>query len=172
VIHPLRARTLHVAMACVAALSLGLLGGCATLAGGDSAVLRAKDKVAPALVHIRPVKEVYAQGEREEVLIVGSGFIITADGYVVTNEHVAGESRFVRCVLSDKTEVEAKVVGVDPFTDIAVLKLETDRRLPFVRMGDSDHIQAGQTVLALGSPHGLARSVSMGIVSVTDRYLD
>lgn len=150
-----------------------LLAGCVTAADGrSSGVIRAKNRVAPALVHIRPVKEVFTRGQREEVLVIGSGFIISADGYVVTNEHVAGESNFVKCVLGDRSEVEAKVVGVDPDTDIAVLKLETDRALPFVKLGDSDKLDAGQTVIALGSPHGLARSVSLGIVSVTDRYLD
>lgn len=154
-------------------LVTALLPGCVTTgSGAERAVLRAKAKVAPALVHIRPVKEVYARGKREEVLTIGSGFIISSDGYVVTNEHVAGDSTMVHCVLSDKSETEAKVVGVDPFTDVAVLKLEVDRSLPYVVLGDSDTLESGQTVMALGSPHGLARSVSLGIVSVTDRYLE
>lgn len=147
--------------------------GCATLGGsGESAVLRAKDKVFPALVHIRPVKEVYALGKRQEVAVIGSGFIISADGYVVTNEHVAGESRLVQCVLSDKEEVQATVVGTDKYTDIAVLKLDVGRPLPQVKMGDSDKLEAGNAVIAMGSPHGLSRSVSQGIISVTGRYLD
>ena len=145
--------------------------GCVTTAGGQNAVLRAKDKVAPALVHIRPVKEVFTRGQRREVPIIGSGFITSPDGFVVTNEHVAGESTFVRCVLGNKEEVEAEVVGVDPYTDIAVLKLDVDHPLPYVAWGDSDLLEAGETVLALGSPHGLDRSVSLGIVSVTDRHL-
>lgn len=150
-----------------------VLGGCASLGGDSSApVLRAKNRVEPALVHIRPVKEVFSRGQREEVLIVGSGFIISKDGYVVTNEHVAGESKQVKCVLSDREEVEAAVVGVDPYTDIAVLKLSVDHPLPAVTLGDSSKLESGQTVIALGSPHGLARSVSEGIVSVTDRYLE
>ena len=152
--------------------SLLLTAGCATMGGGqDGPVIRAKDRVAPALVHIRPVKEVFSGGKKTEMLAVGSGFIISADGYVVTNEHVAGESSSVQCVLSDHREVAAKVVGVDPDTDIAVLKLDTTDKLPWVKMGRSADLQAGQTVLALGSPHGLARSVSKGIVSVTNRYL-
>ena len=149
-----------------------IVSGCATVgAGTQGAVLRTKDKVAPALVHIRPVKEVFSRGQRREVSILGSGFIISADGYVVTNEHVAGESTSVKCVMSNKEEVDAVVVGVDPLTDIAVLKLDLGDDLPFVEMGDSDKNEAGQTVLALGSPHGLARSVSLGIISVTDRHL-
>ncbi|MBN2307723.1 MAG: trypsin-like peptidase domain-containing protein [Candidatus Hydrogenedentes bacterium] len=148
------------------------LTGCVTFGGTQRAVIRAKNRVAPGLVHIRPVKEVFSGGKREEVLVVGSGFIISHDGYVVTNEHVAGEARIVRCVLYNKEEVEAEVVGTDRFTDVAVLKLVTDRtNLPAVKLGTSKDLEAGQTVLALGSPHGLARSVSLGIVSVTDRYL-
>jgi len=146
--------------------------GCVTTAGMQSTVVRAKDKVAPALVHIRPVKEVFAGGKREEVLALGSGFIISPDGYVVTNEHVAGEADLVRCVLYNQEEVDAEVVGVDPYTDIALLKLAVDEPLPYALLGTSSTLEAGQTVLALGSPHGLARSVSLGIVSVTDRYLD
>lgn len=148
-----------------------ICAGCVT-AGADRAVIRAKDRVSPALVHIRPVKEVFRGGEREEVSVVGSGFIISPDGYVVTNEHVAGQSTLVRCVLYNKEEVDAEVVGADRYTDLAVLKLKTDRKdLPAAKLASSKDLKAGQTVLALGSPHGLARSVSMGIVSVTDRYL-
>ena len=77
-----------------------------------------------------------------------------------------------RCVLSDKTQVEAEVVGTDPYTDLAVLKLHVDKQLPYVSFGSSAALEAGDMVLALGSPHGLARSVSLGIVSVTDRYLE
>ncbi len=151
-----------------------VLAGCATTTppNQEAAVLRAKDRVAPSLVHIRPVKEVFAAGRREEVVVQGSGFIISPDGYVVTNEHVAGQSDRVKCILPSKEELDAEVVGTDPYTDIAVLKLRTDRTdLPHVKLGSSDRLEAGQTVLALGSPHGLSRSVSSGIVSVTDRYL-
>lgn len=151
-----------------------LAAGCVSLGHGtQNAVIRAKNKVAPALVHIRPIKEVFRRGKRREVQIVGSGFIISREGYVITNEHVAGKSKYVLCVLWDKDEVEGEVVGVDPFTDLAVLKLVTDRKdLPFVKLGDSSKLEAGQTVLALGSPHGLERSVSSGIVSVTNRNLE
>ncbi len=153
---------------------MSVIPGCVSLEGSSqAAVIRAKDKVAPALVHVSPVKEVFRRGERREVPVTGSGFIISADGYVVTNEHVAGKSDYVRCVLFDKDEVEAEVVGTDPFTDIAILKLRTDRTdLPYVKLGESGIMVSGETVLAMGSPHGLARSVSMGIVSVMDRNLE
>lgn len=153
---------------------VAFLPGCATVGGygAERAVLHAKDRVAPALVHIRPVKEVFMQGRREEMKVLGSGFIISEDGYVVTNEHVAGESSIVSCVLWNNEEVDAEVVGTDPFTDLAVLKLQGDfGALPVAKFAPDSGLESGQTVLALGSPHGLSRSVSMGIVSVTDRYL-
>lgn len=161
-------KTLATAVICTC-----MLAGCATTGSNmQGGVIRAKDKVAPALVHIRPVKEVFQGGKREEVSVVGSGFIVSQDGYVVTNEHVAGESTLVRCVLWNKEEVDAEVVGTDRYTDLAVLKLVTDRDdLPTVEFTRSSKIESGQVVLALGSPHGLSRSVSMGIISVTDRYL-
>ncbi len=163
--------TLSLYLASLILLSV-LFTSCATTGmGAQDVVIRAKNRVSPALVHIRPVKEVFAQGRREEIPVIGSGFIISPDGYVVTNEHVAGESSFVQCVLSDQSEVEARVVGVDRYTDLAVLKLETDHALPYVQFSDMRQIEVGQMVLALGSPHGLARSVSLGIISVTDRYL-
>lgn len=148
--------------------------GCATSPGGfRNPVIAAKSKVVPALVHVSPVKEVFRRGERREIAVTGSGFIITPDGYVVTNEHVAGKSDYVLCVLSDKDEVEAEVVGTDPYTDIAVLKLNTTRtNLPYVKMGISANLEVGESVMAMGSPHGLSRSVSLGIVSVTDRNLE
>lgn len=155
--------------------SLTLLTGCTTLSNGgvlQSQVLKAKSKVVPALVHLNPIKPVYTLGKKEEVIVIGSGFIISADGYVVTNEHVVGESKKVKCILSDKREIEAEVIGTDPFTDIAVLKLPPQEEYSFVIMGNSDTVQTGEMVLAMGSPHGLARSVSMGIVSMTDRYLE
>ena len=182
-VSPLRRQLVLAAVAALVAGCATLVAGCATLpaiqtGASQSLVLRAKDRVAPALVHVRPVKEVFQRGKREEVSVVGSGFIIAPDGknggrYVVTNEHVAGESKFVRCVLFNKEEADATVVGIDPYTDIAVLKFDGEQgKLPYVTLGSSAKLKPGQVVLAMGSPHGLARSVSMGIISVTDRYLE
>jgi len=156
----------------LAILCCGWLAGCATLSRPEGSVLRAREQVSPALVHIRPVKEVFQTGKRTEMLVVGSGFIISPEGYVVTNEHVAGDSTSVQCVLSDNRELDAQVVGTDPDTDIAVLKLQGDGPFPCVKWGRSDSIESGQVALAFGSPHGLSRSVSMGIISMTDRNLD
>ncbi|HOK08064.1 MAG TPA: trypsin-like peptidase domain-containing protein [Candidatus Hydrogenedens sp.] len=148
---------------------------CATFSYGSvsqNKIFKAKEKVIPALVHLNPIKPVYTLGKKEEVIVIGSGFIISSDGYVITNEHVVGESKKVKCILSDKREVDADVIGTDPFTDIAVLKLPADEKYPYVVLGNSDKIDVGGIVFAMGSPHGLARSVSMGIISMTDRYLE
>ncbi len=139
-------------------------------------ILTAKQKAFPALVHIQPVKEIYTSGEKRKVQITGSGVIISPDGYVVTNNHVAEKARFVRCTLSSHQELEAEVVGLDPWTDLAVLKLNLEKagleEVPFAKPGNSDNLEVGQVVLALGSPLGLSRSLSMGVVSSIDRYFD
>ncbi len=139
-------------------------------------ILRAREKVFPALVHIQPIKEIFTSGEKRKVQITGSGVIISADGYVVTNNHVAEKANSVRCTLSSRHELEAEVVGLDPWTDLAVLKLDLKKaglkEVPFAQFGDSDRLQVGQVVLALGSPLGLSRSLSMGVVSSVDRYFE
>ena len=137
-------------------------------------IYNARDKVLPALVHVEPVKKVYTSGEKQRTLVTGSGVIFSAEGYVLTNHHVAENAEKVWCTLSNKERITATVVGTDPSTDIAVLKLNveelTDKNIPFATLGNSDTLQVGQIVLALGSPLGLSRSVSMGVISSIDRY--
>ncbi len=139
-------------------------------------VLKAKSLVFPALVHIQPVKEFFSSGEKQKVQVTGSGVIISKDGYVVTNNHVAEKANFVRCTLSSKQEVQAKVIGLDPWTDLAVLKLDLESAgidsVPFAKFGNSETIEVGQMVIALGSPLGLARSLSLGVISSVDRYFN
>jgi serine protease Do len=139
-------------------------------------ILAAKKKVFPSLVHIQPVKEFFSAGEMKKMQVTGSGVIISKDGYVVTNNHVAEKANNVRCTLSSKKEVNAQVVGLDPWTDLAVLKLDLAEAgidsVPYAGFGDSDSIEVGQMVMALGSPLGLARSLSLGVVSSVDRYFN
>ena len=139
-------------------------------------ILSAREKVFPALVHTQPIKEIFTSGEKRKVQITGSGVIISPDGYVVTNNHVAEKANSVRCTLSSRHELEAEVVGLDPWTDLAVLKLNLEKaglnKVPWAEFGDSDRLQVGQVVLALGSPLGLSRSLSMGVVSSVDRYFE
>ncbi|MGD9488251.1 MAG: trypsin-like peptidase domain-containing protein [Calditrichaceae bacterium] len=137
-------------------------------------IRQARERVFPALVHIQPVKEIFSSGEKRKVQVTGSGVIFSRDGYVLTNNHVAEKARFVRCTLSSKIELEAEVVGLDPWTDLAVLKLDLAQAgltsVPYAEFGESDRLEVGQIVLALGSPLGLARSLSMGVISSIDRY--
>lgn len=142
----------------------------------EKRMLLARQFVFPALVHIQPVKEYFSGGEKHKVQVTGSGVIISADGYVVTNNHVAERATLVRCILSSREEVTAKVIGLDAWTDIAVLKLDLKtakiKNVPFADFGNSDSLQVGQIVMAMGSPLGLARSLSMGVVSSIDRYFN
>lgn len=100
----------------------------------------------------------------------GSGFIISADGYVLTNNHVIDEADKVMVRLSDRRELEAKVIGTDPRTDIALLKLSASD-LPAVRIGDTSRLRVGDAVLAIGSPFGFDYSATAGIVSAKARAL-
>jgi serine protease Do len=101
----------------------------------------------------------------------GSGFIIDSAGYVVTNNHVVGEADAVRVELADGRELPAKVVGTDPKTDIALLKIEAGGNLPTVKFGDSDHLRVGEWVLAMGNPFGLGGTATSGIVSARGRQI-
>ncbi len=101
----------------------------------------------------------------------GSGFIIDASGFIVTNNHVVGEADAVRVELADGRELPAKVVGTDPKTDIALLKVEAGGSLPTVAFGDSDRLRVGEWVLAMGNPFGLGGTATSGIVSARGRQI-
>ncbi len=139
-------------------------------------ILEAKNRVLPALVHVQPIKEVFSAGKRVKVQVTGSGVIFSPEGYVLTNNHVAEKARQVICTLANKDEVPAEVIGLDALTDLAVLKLDLSQKdyktVPFVELGNSNGLEVGQIVLALGSPLGLSRSVSMGVISSLDRYFE
>lgn len=101
---------------------------------------------------------------------LGSGFIVSPDGYILTNAHVAQDADKIIVRLSDQRERPAKVIGVDDLTDVAVLKIEGEN-LPAVKLGDSDALEVGEWVLAIGSPFGLERTATQGIVSAVRRNL-
>ena len=105
-------------------------------------------------------------GEREHAL--GSGVIVSADGYIVTNNHVVQNARDIQVSLNDGRNFNAKVIGTDPQTDIALVKVEA-QSLPFVTLADSDEVQVGDFVLAIGNPFGIGQTVTRGIVSAKDR---
>jgi serine protease Do len=95
----------------------------------------------------------------------GSGLIVDEAGHIVTNNHVVGDATEIEVRLSDKTKLIAQVIGKDPDTDLALLKVTADRPLPAARFGDSSTVKVGQWVLAVGNPFGLDRTVTLGVVS-------
>ena len=159
-------------------------------ANGFSAVIK---PALPAVVNIRTSKMVKSQGnqaspffndpmfrqffgdqfgggkphaEREQAL--GSGVIVTADGTILTNNHVIDGASDIKVYLSDKREFKAKLVGADPKTDIAVLKIEASG-LPTLPLGDSSQLNVGDLIFAIGDPFGIGETATMGIVSATGR---
>lgn len=135
----------------------------------------ARDRVFPSLVNIHVVTVNYWDGKEHKNSSVGSGTIISADGYVITNQHVTDNGRKFRCTLADKQEIPARLIGEDPLTDLAVLQLDLTKlktpkdQLPIAVFGDSDELRVGDYVMAMGSPLALSRSVTLGIVSNTQR---
>ena len=103
---------------------------------------------------------------------LGSGFVIRADGLIVTNRHVIVGARVIRVRLTDARELPATVVGVDAVTDIALIKVDAGRSLPVLRLGSSSAVRVGDAVIAIGNPFGLGQSVSAGIVSARARTLE
>jgi serine protease Do len=100
----------------------------------------------------------------------GSGFIVSSDGYILTNTHVVADAETVTVRLTDRREFQAKVIGADERTDVAVIKINASN-LPIVRLGDPSRIRPGQWVLAIGSPFGFDNTVTAGIISATSRSL-
>ncbi|WP_061243138.1 DegQ family serine endoprotease [Ectopseudomonas composti] len=109
-------------------------------------------------------------GRQREAQSLGSGFIISPDGYIMTNNHVVADADEIIVRLSDRSELEAKLVGADPRSDVALLKVE-GKDLPVVRLGKADDLKVGEWVLAIGSPFGFDHSVTAGIVSAKGRNL-
>ena len=134
-------------------------------------------QVGPAVVSITSTM----RGEREMPMMPpmrgrsgqakGSGFIVNANGTIVTNNHVVRDADRVEVQLDDGTRLPARVVGTDPRTDLAVLRVDAKRPLPFLSLGDSSTVRPGQWVVAVGNPFGLGGSVTAGIVSARGRDL-
>ncbi len=167
----------------------GFLAGSAALLPTVSAAQQLPDfvdlieKVAPAVVNIRTTERAAAEGSRvpspfrrrapappgeETPRGEGSGFILSADGYVMTNAHVVDGASEVLVTLVDKREFKAKIVGADERSDVALLKIEATG-LPTVKIGDVSKLRVGEWVLAIGSPFGLDSTVTAGIVSAKQR---
>ncbi|MBF0488292.1 MAG: DegQ family serine endoprotease [Nitrospirae bacterium] len=106
--------------------------------------------------------------KKYESRALGSGVIIKEDGYIVTNSHVVKDVDEIKVILADKTEYKGKIIGADPKTDVAVIKIDA-HNLPVIKMGDSSKMRVGEIVIAVGNPFGLNQTVTMGIVSAVGR---
>lgn len=172
--------------AAISASSLVLMGGILpshSFAGPKPEELRdemramvqtARDKVFPALVNISVVTTSFEGGEESKGGSTGSGTIISKQGHVLTNQHVVNDGKKFKITLADRTIVPAKLVGEDPLTDLAILQIDMNElpkgtELAVAEFGDSEKLAIGDTVMAMGSPFALSRSVTLGIVSNTER---
>ena len=128
--------------------------------------------VAPAIVHIRAVKKAEGPGSKKPVeqSSFGSGFVISTDGYIVTNNHVIEDTLSILVTFADGLELNATLIGADPSTDIAVIKVY-DGDFKSLQFGDSVLLEPGQIAIAIGNPMGLNHTVTTGVVSATGRTL-
>ncbi|HFA50779.1 MAG TPA: trypsin-like serine protease [Bacteroidetes bacterium] len=135
-------------------------------------VVHISQNVSPAVVQIKVKKKaVKQQAKRQQQPYgTGSGFIISSDGFIVTNSHVVNQSLKISVVLQDGRELSGKLVGDDPATDIAVVQVDA-HHLSSVQFGNSDHLQVGQLAVAIGNPYGFQYTVTTGVVSALGRTL-
>ena len=144
------------------------------VANVDPQIEAAVKAVYPALVRIHVVAEEGGAGRMQKGRASGSGTIISPDGYILTNHHVAGRATRITVRLADRQELRATLIGSDPLADLAVLKIdkkdlrEPSTPLPVASFGDSSTLAVGDTVLAMGSPAGISQSVTQGIVANTE----
>jgi len=162
----------------------------------ESAVVRAVRKVSPAVVNISTAYETRSRPNpfsgfgspffdeffkdffdprferRQQHTSLGSGVIIDGErGLILTNAHVIQRSGTIKVVLQDEREYEARVVGADPDSDLAVLKIEPKEKLPSIAMGNSDDLMIGETVIAIGNPFGFSHTVTTGVISALNRSI-
>jgi S1-C subfamily serine protease len=127
---------------------------------------------APAVVQITATANANPFGSESQQRALGSGFVFDKAGYIITNYHVIAGAGSIQVTFSNNQSIDATLVGSDPSTDIAVLKVNTTASaLTALTLGDSDHVQVGDPVVAIGNPFGLSRSVTAGIVSAIQRQI-
>jgi len=161
----------------------------ARLADLQSSFIAVADQVRPAVVNINteqlvprqrgyylnpwgsegPLIQPYTRYEK--VTSLGSGFIVRPDGVILTNAHVIAGAQTISVTLADDTTVPARVIGALADQDLALLKIDTERDLPTVRLGDADAVQVGSWAVAIGSPFGFTETVTVGVISAKDRVM-
>jgi len=139
----------------------------------EQAVIDVYETVAPAVVFITSTVLSYdfQMGDMPEEG-VGSGSIVSLDGYILTNNHVVEDADSITVSLKSGEEIEANLIGTDPITDLAVIKIDPIPNLPVVELGDSDQIKVGQKAIAIGNPFSLDQTITTGVVSSLNRTLD
>ncbi|GAA3588882.1 trypsin-like peptidase domain-containing protein [Flavivirga amylovorans] len=148
----------------------------------NSDFITAAENTVNAVVHVKNVSISSGQMTFEDLFFgrrsqrpqlgTGSGVIINANGYIITNNHVIKNAHELSVTMNNNKTYEAKLVGTDPKTDIALLKIDTDEDLPYVTFADSDEVKIGEWVLAVGNPFNLTSTVTAGIISAKSRNLD
>ncbi|WP_430615378.1 trypsin-like peptidase domain-containing protein [Flavobacterium sp. JP2137] len=152
--------------------------------GGSTDFTAAAENTVHTVVHVKnlsyksapsnPIMEYfygYQPGPPRPQIGIGSGVIISEDGYIVTNNHVIAGAETLEVTLNDNSSYPARLIGNDQSMDIALLKIDTDKKLPYIVFGDSDEIQLGEWVLAVGNPYNLNSTVTAGIISAKARNL-
>ena len=179
-------------------LSMGMpLDGLSAVNNRESPIVKAVRKVSPAVVNISSAYEVRKRAnpfsgfgfdsffdqffqdfvdprfeQRQRHTSLGSGVIIDGKrGLILTNAHVLARTGTITVVLEDEREFDAQIVGADPDSDLAVLKIDSTEKLPAIEMGDSDDLMIGETVIAIGNPFGFSHTVTTGVISAVDRSI-
>lgn len=154
-----------------------------SIAGEKTDFTIAASKTIDAVVHVKNTSSsssnlpsfyryFYDEDELPERIGTGSGVIVSPDGYIITNNHVIEDSNEIEITTNDNKSYQAKIIGTDPDTDIAVLKINSIKKLPYVFFGDSDATKIGEWVLAVGNPFNLNSTVTAGIISAKSRDLN
>ena len=150
--------------------SLGELNDGRLLDDYSRTVVAAVERVSPAVVNINIKHRVESHRGDREVGGSGSGFLIAPDGFILTNSHVVHDATAIEVNLSDGRELPARLIGDDPDTDLAVIRIDAPQ-LIHVRLADSENLRVGQIVIAIGNPLGFQASVTAGVISALGRSM-